>query len=148
MKIVITTDDRDINMAIMKQLDSLQLMSKKGNPDAPELFTVEVDFAATKHPIEHKERAKPGARVQYRALLPDADPIIVAETIKQNLAGFGEHTITGLIYMDLVKAKQEDRWLTEPEIRKARSLPGGTSQRSIGDLKRAGIVEASDVTTT
>jgi len=144
MHIVIDTDDKDIGMAVLKQLDSLQLMSHKGNPDSPELFTVEVDFA--EHKIRVTRAGKSNARVQYRALLPDGDPIVIAETVKQNLAGFGEHTITGLIYMDLVKARQEDRWLTEPEIRKARSLPGGTSQRSIGDLKRAGIVEASDVT--
>lgn len=134
MKFIITTDDPRIEKAIMNMLVSFEVFGAD---------SFEFETKGSKSPEGDRKASGGGgqARTHYVPVLPE-NPTERIETIKQNLEAVGAKTITGLMYQRIVALHADGKKVTEPELRKAMDLKGGTSQRSIGTLCRNGIVNA------
>lgn len=81
-----------------------------------------------------------GARVQYRALLPTGSVASIQNTINENLAGLGSHTIKGIIYQSIADATMADEVITERMLTETKHFRTKTVQRSIVELRQAGLI--------
>lgn len=91
-----------------------------------------------------------GPRTQYWAKLPKLpdgkfDMAAVDDTVKQNLRSLGAHTVNGIIYNDIVQVTLNGEKATEPALRKARMMKGGSSQRAVQQLFHMGMIDRGPI---
>ena len=129
-----------VGLVIMRMFSAIEAIAQDYKPED---FTFEV--GDTPQP-----RKGSMARMQYWAKLPrhadgTFDMAKVEPMVKKNLEELGAHTLSGIVYDDIVKITLAGSKVTEPALRAARVLKGGTSQRIVGTLIRSGLLEKEEI---
>ena len=128
MKLNITCSDV-VGKAILSMMAAVQACA----PD--EVITCDIATGEVK---------EPKARVKYVAVgLPvGSSDEAVMEFLKDKLEAVGEHTIQGIVLTDVAKGTAADEVVTERGIRESRHFNSKSVQRSLVQLRDAGLVKS------
>jgi hypothetical protein len=148
MKLTITCKD-SIGKSLISTLAGVIEAIKLANPEADidSLVKYDIEFGVdVRKPSEKKGTSgAKGSRVQYRAILPtlltDAQRVI-----EENLRAFPAGTQQAVVYRELVKATQEGRFVTKPEVmQKCGITVESSAERILGRFSKSGIAEAVEI---
>jgi hypothetical protein len=144
MKLMITSNDPAIEAMFKMAIMAIEALKPENDMEVK--WDAKQARRRSADATEEEQTPKPrgGARVHYMIIAPQ-DAEGRAKIVAENLAAFGTGSIKGRIYGWIANQNEAGIQVTKRMVKEKFEIAASTAERELGELKRAGIIDALEI---